>query len=349
MDWLSDGNVATQERPRQGSGWARCHRGLWSIVLAGGAAPLVSPLIERWIGRPRPKQFCNFVGTRSLWQHTIDRAARLTRPDRVVAVVGADDLSEAEAQLDGHAIGSMLVQPHGPSTAAGIFLPLTYIRSRDPNATVVVFPADHFVYPETCFLRAVRTAAWAAEQLPERIVLIGAPPTYLELEYGWIQPGARVSLKADREVHTVRTFVEKPSAARADLLLAGGSLWNTLVFAAKVDTLWRIGWQACPVLMGMFERLGDHLNGVWEDRVMETFYHSMPPTDFAADILERVPEFLAVLEMTGVLWSDWGNPARIAHTLRQLGRDPAFPLHCFPKPLVPNRPDVGIEMLHPSA
>lgn len=349
MEWPSDGTVATQERSRQGGRWGGCQQGLWSIVLAGGAASSVGPLIERWIGRPRPKQFCNFVGTRSLWQHTIDRAARLTRPDRVVAVVQADDLPEAEGQLDGHAIGRMLMQPCGPSTAAGVFLPLSYIRLRDPNATVVVFPADHFVYPETRFLRAVRTAAWAAEQLPDRIVLIGAPPTYLELEYGWIQPGTRVSLKANMGVHTVQAFVEKPSAARADLLLAGGSLWNTLVFAAKVDTLWRIGWQACPILMAMFEGLSDHFNGVWEDRVLAAIYDSMPPTDFAADVLERVPEFLAVLEMTGVLWSDWGNPARIAHTLRQLGRDPTFPLHCFPKPLVPNPPDVGIETLHPSA
>ena len=57
---------------------------LWSIILAGGEGSRVSTFVHRWLGRPTPKQYCAFVGTRSMFQHTLDRASRLTPPDRIV-------------------------------------------------------------------------------------------------------------------------------------------------------------------------------------------------------------------------------------------------------------------------
>jgi hypothetical protein len=42
-----------------------------------------------------------------------------------------------------------------------------------------------------------------------------------------------------------------------------------------------------------------------------------------------VPERAAVVEMKGVLWSDWGKPAHIVDSLRRIGREPAFPLDCL--------------------
>jgi mannose-1-phosphate guanylyltransferase len=42
-----------------------------------------------------------------------------------------------------------------------------------------------------------------------------------------------------------------------------------------------------------------------------------------------------VMELTGVLWSDWGKPERIADTIRRIGKTPAFPLHCLDRSLGP--------------
>jgi mannose-1-phosphate guanylyltransferase len=74
---------------------------LWSIILAGGEGTRVSSLVHRWLGRPKPKQYCAFVGTRSMFQHTLDRASRLTPPERMVTVVAHGHRHEALAQLDG--------------------------------------------------------------------------------------------------------------------------------------------------------------------------------------------------------------------------------------------------------
>ena len=61
--------------------------GLWSIILAGGDGERTRPFIEQWLGYPKPKQYCTFVGTRSMLQHTLDRADRLGAPDKKVTVV----------------------------------------------------------------------------------------------------------------------------------------------------------------------------------------------------------------------------------------------------------------------
>jgi mannose-1-phosphate guanylyltransferase len=120
-------------------------------------------------------------------------------------------------------------------------LPLAYIRARAPQATVVLYPSDHFVYPEDRFLDAVRQAVRTVESRPDRVVMLGVAPDRLELDYGWIQLGQSIADLPGEPVQTVRSFLEKPGTAQADVALRAGALWNTLVFAANVDLLWTLG------------------------------------------------------------------------------------------------------------
>ena len=308
---------------------------LWSIILAGGEGTRLRALVHRWLGRPKPKQYCAFVGTRSMFQHTLDRASRLTPPERMVTVVAHSHRHDALAQLDGRGGNTLLFQPANRDTAAGVFLPLTYIRARAPHATVVLYPSDHFVYPEARFLDTVRRAVRIAASRPDRVVMLGVAPDRLELDYGWIQPGQPLTDLPGEPVQAVHSFLEKPDAAQADAALRTGALWNTLVFAAHVDLLWTLGWHCLPDMMPRFERLSQAIGGPEEGRALEAIYQAMPAKNFSSDLLQRVPEQLAVVELTGVLWSDWGKPERIAETLRRIDRQPAFPLTCLEHPFVP--------------
>lgn len=311
------------------------NRALWSIVLAGGEGTRVSSFVQRWLGKQRPKQFCTFVGTRSLLQHTLDRAARLAPAEQSVLVVAQTHREEAMAQLDGRGVGTLLFQPANRDTAAGVFLPLTYIRSRDPHATVVIYPSDHFVFPEETFLDHVHHAVRAAEQLKNRIVLLGVAPDRLELDYGWILPGARLVHPGKRPVKNVRRFLEKPTAQQADEALSSDALWNTMVMTAKIDTLWQLGRQCFPELVERFERLGRAIGTPEEARVIEMIYHNMPARNFSSDLLQQVPDRVAVTELTDTLWSDWGRPERIVEALRRIDRAPAFPLKALGSPFAP--------------
>jgi len=307
----------------------------WSIVLAGGEGRRVESFVQRWLGRPRPKQFCTFVGRRSLLQHTVDRAARFTPAARSVLVIAQTHRQEAMTQLDGRGVGTVLFQPANRDTGAGVFLPLTYVRARDPLATVIIYPSDHFVYPEERFLATVQDAVLVAERLHDRIVLLGVAPDRLELDYGWILPGERLTHAGINPVQAVRTFLEKPTAQEADEALAHHALWNTMVMTAKVETLWRLGQHCFPELIERFERLGRAIGTSGESRVLESIYRAMPSRNFSSDLLQRVPDRVAVSELTNALWSDWGRPERITEALRRIGRTPAFPLAALASPFAP--------------
>ena len=299
---------------------------VWAIVLAGGEGERVRSLVCRWLGRHRAKQYCTFAGTRSMFQHTVDRALELAPPERIVTVIARGHREDALAQLDGRAIRKVVLQPENRDTAAGIFLPLAYIRAQDPDATVVIFPSDHFVHPEDRFLDIVQRAATAAEWLSDRLVLVAVRPDRPELEYGWIEPGRELVSSAGTPVRAVRRFLEKPDEARAIDAMAAGGLWNTLVLGAKVETLWNLGSRCFPGMMSLFDQLLPAIGTRQESRVLEGIYTYMPAHSFSSGLLERVPEQVAAIELDGVLWCDWGKPERIADTLLRLGKRPAFPL-----------------------
>jgi hypothetical protein len=113
--------------------------------------------------------------------------------------------------------------------------------------------------------------------------------------------------------------------------MANGALWNTLVVVAKVDTLWKLGWQCIPVIMELFERLGKTIGTVHESQTLHQMNQYMPHMNFSSDFLQNVPERLGVLELEEVLWSDWGRPERIRETLEVMGKIPAFPSEILAK------------------
>lgn len=300
---------------------------LWSIILAGGEGERTRPLVTRWLGYHKPKQFCTFVGRRSMLQHTWDRADQLTLPERKVTVVSWAHRREVWQQVENRNVGHVVLQPQNRDTAAGIFLPLTYVRAWDPGATVVVFPSDHFVFPENQFVQTVRHAVLAAERLADRVILVGVTPRSLELEYGWIQPAQELGWFAGSRFRAVDSFLEKPDASNCMAAMAAGALWNTLVVGAKVETLWNLGWRCLLELMDLFEVLGQTIGFREEGNMLDSIYRVMPVVNFSSDLLQRVTDRLGVIELRDAIWSDWGQPERIVETLRALGEKPAFPLN----------------------
>ncbi len=307
-------------------------RMVWNIVLAGGEGERVKPLVQRWLGRPRPKQYCAFVGTRSMFQHTVDRVTQLSPADCAVVVAAHHHWPDVESQLRGRPIGKLLLQPANRDTAAGVFLPLSYVWGRHPQATVVVHPSDHFIFPAHRFLDTVRHAIASVDATPDQMLVLGVQPDRLETEYGWIERGPALTGPPGHPVHAMSSFLEKPSAELADAALRGGALWNTLVLAAKADTLWQAGYACFPDMMPLFERLASAWDRPGERAALEAIYQVMPAYNFSSHFLQRLPDRVAVMELTGVLWSDWGKPERIVETIRRIGKTPAFPLHCLDRP-----------------
>jgi mannose-1-phosphate guanylyltransferase len=78
-------------------------------------------------------------------------------------------------------------------------------------------------------------------------------------------------------------------------------------------------------MMPLFERYGEAIGTREEENVLESIYEVMPARNFSSHLLERLPQRVAVMEMRGVLWSDWGKPERILETLQRIGKRSVFP------------------------
>ena len=308
----------------------------WTVVLSGGEGRRMRPLISRWLGVSRPKQYCTFSGTRSMLQHTIDRAAMICEPERTIVVIGNGHRSFFESALSSEFGGMVMEQPSDCGTAAGVLLPVSYILQQDPEATVVVLPSDHFVYPESEFVGQLEEAAAMAESWTRHLILLGAVPDRPETDYGWIEPSAR-KRSPGGELRSVLNFYEKPCKAEAERFYHHQWLWNTMIVAAKAQALWSLGAQLLGDLTGRLDRIAGVMRAVADGRVdpshldvaMAHVYRDMPSSDFSRHILQRAPESSAVVPMVGIEWCDWGRPERISATLAALGAEPAFPMHAL--------------------
>ncbi|MBI2349128.1 MAG: NTP transferase domain-containing protein [Deltaproteobacteria bacterium] len=295
------------------------------IVLAAGEGERLRPFVHRLRGEALPKQYVNFVGGRSMLEHTFDRAERVIAPERLFAVVGRDHLRHPDVrmQLSGRPSGAVVVQPENRETAPGILLPLMHLCSRYPDPVVAVFPSDHFVLHEELFMAHVDLAYRVVERYPSYLVLLGMEPDRPEPEYGYILPGDRWSRLGPLAVRKVARFVEKPNPGSARELIEGGGLWNTMVMVFRAGAMLELVRQQEPLLYGAFLRISQALGTERERSAIEESYRQMEAVNFSRAVLEPVSRLeaspLLVLPVRGVLWSDWGSEQRIVTTLGETG------------------------------
>ncbi len=317
----------------------------WSIVLAGGDGKRLQPSIQKWLGHPLPKQYCTFAGTRSMLQHTWGRANQIVQPRNKVTVLGSTHRPRPNGRNLGHSEeGPFIFQPRNCDTAPGIFLPLTYVKAWDPQAVVVIFPSDHFIFPEDPFVDTVRRAVRAVEFWQNRMILFGVRPSHLELDYGWITPGNTLGWSDGSCIRHIQEFIEKPEPVDGERLMQQGALWNTFVLVAHVETLWNAGWACIPEVMELFEEFGTSLGTPVEESALHTIYHRMPHRNFSQAVLQPCSQQLGVMELENIVWSDWGRPERILETLQAVGIKPTFPPEIFQEvpPPADQEAEVGV-------
>jgi mannose-1-phosphate guanylyltransferase len=317
------GDHAQQSGPGRRPEDPRPEDPLWIVVLAGGNGRRLEAFIRTVLGETRPKQFCRIIGHGSMLQHTWDRARRLVPAHRVVTVITAGQEDFVAAETAQGIPGRVLVQPANRETGPGVLLPVLWIAHRQPEATVVFFPADHFVWEESRFLAHVAEAVVVSRRRPDRIVLLGMEPDKPETSYGWIQPGDPYpGGLLHREVFTVANFWEKPDGDLARRLQTEGCLWNSFVMAGAAHAFLRLARVHHPDVVDTLQAASQWFDTSAERAAVAAAYRRLRPLDFAREVLEPGWDALMVQAARGIRWSDWGEPERILQTIRQIGCGP---------------------------
>ncbi len=277
---------------------------IWSLVLAGGEGTRLHSRTRGDDGVPVPKQFFPLLENRGTpLEDTLHRMRPLVGARQSVVVVSEHHRPHWTPLVPKGLCSHWLVQPESRGTDLATLLGLLHIARQEPDAIVVMTPADHGIcHPETWRKVLARAANWAASG----VTLVGVPGEGLDDGYGWIVPA--VPMSAD--IAQVGTFVEKPDARTAHALREAGALVSTFVVVGRVSDLIGLFEVAVPALVA--NTVGHLANArSWLPRQIRRLFGQTPAVDFSADVLATVPQHLLVLRAPDCGWSDLGTPERL--------------------------------------
>ena len=206
-------------------------RNNYVVIMAGGGGTRLWPYSRV----SKPKQFLDVVGTgKTLIQATYERMLAHTDPTRVLVVTHERYATFVKEQLPDLLPEHMLLEPSRRNTAPCLAYASYKIRKKNPNACIIVTPADHIITNESTFTQCVEKAI-TVSAYEHRLVALGIQPTRPDTGYGYIQftdeniaPG----------VKKVKTFAEKPDVDMAKQFLSTGEfLWNAGIFVWQVDAI----------------------------------------------------------------------------------------------------------------
>ena len=200
------------------------------VIMAGGVGSRFWPL-----STPEyPKQFIDILGCgRTLIQLTVDRFKGIAPMTNFWVVTNAAYVDIVKQQIPEMPSSHILAEPAARNTAPCIAWACWSIKKEDPQANVVVTPADAVVMDPDEFRRVIKNAL-AFTDARDAIVTIGIKPSRPETGYGYVEAADAVF----GEVCKVNAFKEKPSLEVAEQYLkAGNYLWNAGIFVWNIDTI----------------------------------------------------------------------------------------------------------------
>jgi mannose-1-phosphate guanylyltransferase len=274
-------------------------------------------------GDERPKQFCPVIGDQTLLDQTRSRVALAVRPDQTMFVVTQNHARFYKPLLSDVQPQKLVAQPKNAGTAPAILYGLLRLSQVAPSSSVAFFPSDHYFSDDDRFMSHVESAFEAAQVCKDLIILLGIQPDSPEVEYGWIEPASPDLMKRPDSLSRVRRFWEKPDTHVAHALMDRGCLWNSFVMVGRVSAFLEMIRRAAPELYWRFDAVRSVLNTAGEERTIEELYAQLHDINFSQQVLAARPEDLAVLSVSGLRWSDLGQPERVRATMADIGLKPA--------------------------
>jgi mannose-1-phosphate guanylyltransferase len=197
----------------------------------------------------------------------------------------------------------VIAEPESRNTAPTLVLAMEWLRAKDPNATVVIVPADHWITDVQEYITVMRQAVDAADA-SKALCTVGVQPTRPETGYGYIRTGEAIV----PHVFRVDRFVEKPSREVAETMVQSEEyLWNAGMFVWTVESFFRelavVGKEFVTAMAPYREALDKGSNAT---AAMERSFRAAPAISIDYALLEKSKSVIVVLG-SSFGWNDLGS------------------------------------------
>ena len=230
-----------------------------------------------------PKQFHDILGTgKTMIQQTFERIRQVIPIENIFVITNAEYLELTHQQLPELPKNNIVGEPSMRNTAACNIYMANKISQINPEANIIVLPADHLILKEQTFCEKVKFAFDIVSQ-NDYLVTLGIQPTRPDTGYGYIQ----FSSKGDEEIHKVKTFTEKPNLETAQKFLNdGGYLWNAGIFIWNVKSITNSFEKYLPKMAKEFQ--SESYNTESEKEFIEKIYPNVEKISIDNGILELI-------------------------------------------------------------
>jgi len=293
----------------------------YALIIAGGSGTRLWPMSVKGL----PKQLIPFIGSdpqgsggRSLLQEAVVRLEGLLPAEQVYVCAGAATREVMLEKLPGLTPDRFIAEPTGRDTLNAVGLGCAAIHSRDPDAVVAVFTADHLIEPQDELRRIVDRGFALAEAGGRTLVTFGIAPTHAATGYGYLQLGAAIP---GHDAFVVDQFKEKPAADVAAAYHAAGAdkyLWNSGMFVWRASAVMDAIARFAPENHAGLTEIAAAWGGADRDATLNRVFPGLEKISVDFAIMEPAsadPDFTVAAVPMPLNWLDVGSWPSFGETL----------------------------------
>ena len=269
----------------------------YCIIMAGGIGSRFWPLSRT----ERPKQFVDILGVgRTFIQMTFDRFAPFIPKENFMLVTGEVYKDLVLEQLPELTEQQVLLEPARRNTAPCLAYAAYKLKKPNPNAVMVVTPADHLILDTATFSEVMQEGLRHAEE-HDHLLTIGITPSFPSTGYGYIEVA-----DTDATFSKVTQFKEKPDYDTAVQFIESGNYrWNSGMFIWSVKAIDAALQQHLPKVSELFRSANQFYYTPDEQKNVNEVFLRSKSISIDYGIMEKADN--VYLRSADFGWSDLGT------------------------------------------